>query len=52
MVKSFELSGDATDVMNSLKVSPYFDWHHVDVNGNRQIARYIFDLLLDRNLLK
>ncbi|NDD72557.1 MAG: SGNH/GDSL hydrolase family protein [Actinobacteria bacterium] len=52
VVKSFELSGDATDVMNSLKVSPYFDWHHVDVNGNRQIARYIFDLLLDRNLLK
>lgn len=52
VVKSFPLAGDATAVMNSLEVSPYFDWHHVDVNGNRQIASYIFDLLTDQGLFR
>ena len=52
VVSVFRLAGDATGVMNELEISPYYDWHHVDVFGNKEIARYIFEHLTKQDLLK
>ncbi len=52
VVREYQFAGDATGVMNELEVSPYYDWHHVDENGNKQIADFIFNLLLKKDLLK
>ena len=52
VVSGFPLAGDATGVMNELEISPYYDWHHVDVTGNKQIAQYIFEHLIKQDLLK
>lgn len=52
VVSSFPLAGDATGVMNDLQISPYYDWQHVDVFGNKEIARYLFEHLANQELLK
>lgn len=52
VVKAFPLAGDATGVMNDLEISPYYDWHHVDVRGNREIAEYVLEHLSREDLLK
>jgi len=52
VVKAYPNAGDATGVMNDLEVSPYYDWHHVDKNGNQQIATFVFDLLNKNDLLR
>jgi hypothetical protein len=52
VVRTYPLAGDATGVMNDLDVSPFYDWHHVDENGNQRIANFIFDLLSEKELLR
>ena len=52
VVRTYPLAGDATGVMNDLEVSPFYDWHHVDENGNLRIANFIFDLLNEKELLR
>ncbi len=52
VVGAYPFAGDATGVMNVLEVSPYYDWHHVDKDGNRQIATFVFDLLNKNDLLR
>jgi lysophospholipase L1-like esterase len=52
VVRTYPFAGDATGVMNDLDVSPFYDWHHVDENGNQRIANFIFDLLSDKELLR
>ena len=52
VVSTYEYHGDATAVMNNLKTSPYFDWHHANAEGNRQIAEYLKKHLVDMQLIE
>jgi hypothetical protein len=36
---------DGRGIMDSLKRSPYYDWHHVDARGNAEIANFMLDNL-------
>ena len=52
IVSDYPFGGDATSVMNDLKRSPYYDWHHVDVSGNEKISEFIFEHLRTKAVLK
>lgn len=52
VVGTYPLAGDATGVMNDLEISPFYDWHHVDKNGNQRIANFMFDLFSQKQLLR
>ena len=52
VVSVFPFAGDATGVMNDLEISPYYDWHHVNVSGNEEIAKYLFEHLAKQEVLK
>jgi len=52
IVSDYPFGGDATSVMNYLKQSPYYDWHHVDVSGNEKISEFIFEHLRTKAVLK
>ena len=49
--QSYKYHGDATAVMNNLEPSPYFDWMHVNAEGDIRIAAYLEKLLVDSQLI-
>ena len=49
--QSYKYHGDATAVMNNLEPSPYFDWMHVNAEGDKRIAAYLEKLLVDSQLI-
>jgi len=51
VISTYEYHGDATAAMNNLKTTPYFDWHHANAEGNRQIAEYLKKHLVDSQLI-
>ena len=51
VIQSYKYHGDATAVMNNLEPSPYFDWMHVNAEGDKRIAAYLEKLLVDSQLI-
>ena len=51
VIQSYKYHGDATAVMNNLEPSPYFDWMHVNDEGDIRIATYLEKLLVDSQLI-
>ena len=51
VIQSYKYHGDATAVMNNLEPSPYFDWMHVNAEGDKRIAAYLEKLLIDSQLI-
>ena len=51
VISSYENFGDARAVMDNLEPSPYFDWMHVNAEGDQRIATFMRDLLLDKKLI-
>jgi len=51
IISKYENFGDARAVMNNLEPSPYFDWMHVNAEGDQQIAIFIRDLLVTKDLI-
>jgi len=51
VISTYEYHGDATTAMNNLKTTPYFDWHHANAEGNRQIAAFLEKHLVDMQLI-
>ena len=51
VVQSYKYHGDATAVMDNLEPSPYFDWMHVNYEGDIRIATYLEKLLVDSQLI-
>lgn len=52
VVSTYEYHGDATAVMNNLEPSPYYDWMHVNVEGNKRIAEYLENHLVALQLIE
>ena len=52
VIQSYKYHGDATAVMNNLEPSPYFDWMHVNAEGDKRIAAYLEKLLVDSQLIE
>ena len=52
VIQSHKYHGDATAVMNNLEPSPYFDWMHVNAEGDKRIAAYLEKLLVDSQLIE
>jgi hypothetical protein len=52
IISKYENFGDARTVMNNLEPSPYFDWMHVNAEGDQRIARFLEKLLVDKHLLR
>ena len=51
VISRYEYHGDATAVMNDLEPSPYYDWMHVNVAGNKKIAKYLEEHLVASQLI-
>ena len=51
VISSYENFGDARAVMDNLEPSPYFDWMHVNAEGDQRIATFMRDLILDKKLI-
>ena len=51
VISSYENFGDARAVMDNLEPSPYFDWMHVNAEGDQRIATFMRDLLLEKKLI-
>ncbi len=51
IISKYENFGDARAVMDNLEPSPYFDWMHVNAAGDQQIAAFMRDLLVDKDLI-
>jgi len=52
VVQSYKYHGVATAVMDNLEPSPYFDWMHVNYEGDIRIATYLEKLLVDSQLIE
>ena len=52
VVSTYEYHGDATAVMNNLEPSPYYDWMHINVEGNKRIAEYLEKHLVALQLIE
>ena len=52
VISSYENFGDARAVMDNLEPSPYFDWMHVNASGDQQIATFLVNLLVDKQLVR
>jgi len=51
VISTYEYHGDATAVMNNLEPSPYYDWMHVNAEGDKRIAAYFEKHLVDLQLV-
>jgi len=51
IISKYENFGDAREVMNNLEPSPYFDWMHVNAEGDQRIATFMRDLLVEKKLI-
>jgi lysophospholipase L1-like esterase len=51
VISTYKYHGDATSVMNNLEPSPYYDWMHVNAEGDKRIAAYFEKHLVDLQLI-
>ena len=51
IVSSYKYHGDATAVMNNLEPSPYYDWMHVNAEGDKRIAAFLEKHLVASQLI-